>query len=203
MQDTQNLQTIRQELYKAIVQYSYRENQEEPFVLASGKRSPYYFDLKQCLLQPQYLWYSARLFFTKLTEIYGQPQQGNFPAALGGLTMGADPLVYATSLYAWQQEEVLLLPVIVRKAGKDHGSKKRAEGKMQEVMEQKGNLLLVDDVITTAASTLQAYEVLKNLGIVVKDALCLVDRQEGGLQALAAHSVRLHSVFTLQDFKNS
>lgn len=187
---------IKNELLLAIKKYSYKENHQELFTLASGKKSPHYFDLKQTLLQPQFLWMASQLFFEKIQEVFSE----NFPYALGGLTMGADPLVYGTSLYALQKN-VSALPVVVRKAGKDHGSKKRAEGKLETILADKGELVLIDDVITTGGSTLQAHSVLQAMNVPIAHAFCLVDRLEGGIEAMAKANVKLHSIFTLNDFK--
>jgi orotate phosphoribosyltransferase len=79
-------------LKEAIRRFSYRENHEEPFTLASGKKSPYYFDLKQTLLQPKYLALAGRVVAQTIAEHY----RGQVVAA--GLTMGADPIIYAAVL---------------------------------------------------------------------------------------------------------
>lgn len=187
------MQDLKTQLFEAIQKYSYRQNYAQPFSLVSGKKSPHYFDLKQTLLQPQFLAIAGELLFKKIEEVF----QNDLPVALAGLTMGADPLIYATSLYA-HHNNIPLLPIIVRKASKEHGSQKRAEGRLSKVDGQ--TTVLIDDVITTGGSTLQAHQVLLELDIQPKHAFCIVDRLEGGSQALQKKSVFLHSLFTLEDF---
>lgn len=185
------MQEMKNQLFEAIKQYSYRQNHEQPFTLASGRKSPHYFDLKQTLLQPQYLAIAGELLFKKIQNVF----KNDMPSALAGLTMGADPLIYATSLYA-HQKNISLLPIVVRKASKEHGSKKRAEGHLPKV----GTTVLIDDVITTGGSTLQAHQVLLDLNINPKHAFCVVDRLEGGSESLQEKSIFLHPLFTLKDF---
>jgi orotate phosphoribosyltransferase len=182
--------TARELLKKAISKYSYRENLEQPFTLASGKQSPFYCDLKQTLFQPEYLKLAATLFWEKLTEL-----QVN---AVGGLTLGADPLVYSIALHAEHVGEKVF-PVIVRKETKDHGSKKRFEC-LGSLKDKGDSLVLIDDVITTGGSTLKAYDALKD-NFQIQHALCLVDREEGGHKAMADNGIKMHSIFKLVDFR--
>lgn len=182
----------REALRKAIRKYSYRENFEELFTLSSGKKSPYYLDLKQTLMQPKYLWQTAKLFFQKLEKL---PEK--FIAA-AGLTMGADPLTYALCLYAWQKKKNLY-PLVVRKEVKGHGTKKLVEGYLDFT---EGSVVLLEDVVTTAASALKAYYEIKKLNLQVSYCLCVVDREEGGRENLLKEGITLYSLFTLSELKN-
>ncbi|MCS6984000.1 MAG: orotate phosphoribosyltransferase [Leptospiraceae bacterium] len=183
----------RQSLREAILRYSYRENHEEPFVLASGKKSPYYLDLKQTLLQPTYLWQTAALFFELMM---GLPK--TFKGA-GGLTMGADPLAYALSLYA-QTKNHTLYPVIVRKESKAHGTTRMVEAYLP-LMGENAEVLLLDDVVTTGMSSLKALRELKKVGLQVHYCFCVVDREEGGRENLKEEGVELYSLFTLSQIR--
>jgi orotate phosphoribosyltransferase len=181
-------------LKEAIRRFSYRENHEEPFTLASGKKSPYYFDLKQTLLQPKYLALAGRVVAQTIAEHY----RGQVVAA--GLTMGADPIIYAAVLaigyYAYPTE---IIPAIVRKEAKDHGTGKKIE--MLKGIDTATPCVMVDDVITTAGSTLKAFAAMREAGFSVKHAVCILDRGEGGAAALAENGVELLAVFTAAEFK--
>src|SRR5690349_13763826 len=88
----QNLEADKASLKEAIRKFSYRENHDEPFTLASGKKSPYYFDLKQTLLQPELLALAGRVIAGKIAQQYfGE-------VVTAGLTMGADPIIYSACL---------------------------------------------------------------------------------------------------------
>ncbi len=178
-------------LKDAIRTYSYRENHEEPFTLASGKKSPYYFDLKQTLLQPKYLALAGRV----VAATIGQHYHDKVVAA--GLTMGADPIIYSASISGINPPEIL--PAIVRKEAKDHGTGKRIE--MLKGIDTSTPCVMVDDVITTAGSTLKAFAAMREAGFTIRHAVCILDRGEGGVAALAENGVTLLSVFTAAEFK--
>lgn len=183
-------------LKEAIRKFSYRENHAEPFTLASGKKSPYYFDLKQTLLQPKYLALAGRI----VSQIIAQHYQGKVIAA--GLTMGADPIIYSAVLavdYAPGAGKPELVPAIVRKEAKDHGTGKKIE--MLKGIDTATPCVMVDDVITTAGSTLKAFAAMREAGFAIKHAVCILDRGEGGAAALAENGVTLLSVFTAEEFK--
>lgn len=182
----------RESILNAILKYSYRENHETPFTLASGKISPYYFDLKALLFRPAYLKEVAEDMYELILKHMKQP-----PGALGGLTMGADPIIYATTLHALTKG-VSIMPLIVRKETKDHGSKKRIEGIINGIG---GKIALMDDVMTTGSSTLSAYKELKKNGFIIDKAFCVVDREEGAEETLAKEGIELISLYTTTDFK--
>ncbi len=182
-----------EKLKTRIKDYSYRENHEQLFTLASGSQSPYYFDLKQTLLQPEYLKIAAQCMSSQMREVLGR-----MPDAVTGLTMGADPLVYSIAVMSVESDHTVF-PLPVRKKTKSHGSQKRVEGILDDRIRQ-GLVVLIDDVITTGGSTLQAWEALSEIGISVQHAFCILDRIEGGADALEKQGVQLHSLFTRADF---
>jgi len=178
-------------LKEAIRKFSYRENHADPFTLASGKKSPYYFDLKQTLLQPQYLALAGRI----VAQMVAQHYQGKVVAA--GLTMGADPIIYSACLADVANLE--LVPAIVRKEAKDHGTGKKIE--ILKGIDTATPCVMVDDVITTAGSTLKAHAAMLEAGFGIRHAICILDRGEGGAAALEAQGVKLLSAFTAAEFK--
>jgi len=194
-----DLASAKATLKDAIRKFSYRENHEQPFTLASGKTSPYYFDLKQTLLQPEYLALAGEV----VSGIIAQHYQGKVLAA--GLTMGADPIIYAACLAALGSGPVTaeaptqLLPAIVRKEAKDHGTGKKIE--MLKGIETTTPCVMVDDVITTAGSTLKAFAAMREAGFSIRHAICILDRGEGGREALLLNGVELLPVFTAAEFR--
>lgn len=194
-----DLASAKATLKDAIRKFSYRENHEQPFTLASGKISPYYFDLKQTLLQPGYLALAGEV----VAGIIAQHYQGKVIAA--GLTMGADPIIYAACLSQAVAGNVNdkapteLLPAIVRKEAKDHGTGKKIE--MLKGIDTTTPCVMVDDVITTAGSTLKAFAAMREAGFTVRHAICILDRGEGGREALLSNGVELMPVFTAAEFR--
>ncbi|MFZ5630890.1 MAG: orotate phosphoribosyltransferase [Spirochaetota bacterium] len=213
-----DIASAKARLKEAIRKFSYRENHEQPFTLASGKTSPYYFDLKQTLLQPEYLALAGEIVAGMIAGKY----KGNVVAA--GLTMGADPIIYAAclaqggagvdgghdALHAGDlagmegsttltNHSLRLIPAIVRKEAKDHGTGKKIE--MLKGIDTATPCVMVDDVITTAGSTLKAYAAMREAGFSVRHAICILDRGEGGREALLSNGVELLPIFTAAEFR--
>ncbi len=184
-----NEQTVRQDLFQIMKEKVYRYSEEE-FTLASGRKSHHYFNCKEILLYPDRL--------TLLSEYivnYFLPKINLLPESVGGLTMGADPISYSVSLQFYKNGKIVF-PLVVRKEAKDHGTKKLIEGAISNLK----TCLVVDDVITTGGSTLKAVEALRASGIAVDKGICILDREEGGFEALAAEGVQMHSIFKKSDF---
>ena len=139
------------------------------FTLSSGGTSDYYIDCRLTTLDAE----GARLTGESvLAEVDSRGWQAQ---AIGGLTMGADPIVVATSVISAQQGR----PVhgfLVRKAEKTHGTGQRIEG----FRDKPARVVIVDDVCTTGASTIQAIEAAREYGFEVVGVLCLVEREEAG-----------------------
>jgi orotate phosphoribosyltransferase len=144
------------------------------FTLASGRKSRYYFDSKRTTLLPEGAWLTARLVLRTLRE------RGVAAGAIGGLTLGADPIVCPVAALS-HAEGFPLRAFIVRKEAKEHGTGRRIEG----CPPAGTRVVIVDDVVTTAGSTLAAIEAAEAAGLVVAAVVCLVDREEGGTEKLA------------------
>jgi orotate phosphoribosyltransferase len=116
------------------------------------------------------------------------------PDAVGGLTLGADPIV-GSMLALAGLEDLPLRGFIVRKQSKDHGTKKLVEGSLQ-----KGErVVIVEDVVTTGGSSLQAVAAVRELGCEIKKIVAVVDREEGGRQNLADAGCTLEAIFTANE----
>ncbi|MBL8018872.1 MAG: orotate phosphoribosyltransferase [Leptospirales bacterium] len=167
--------------------YAFRD---EPFTLASGRKSRHYFNCKKITLHPGRLQMLANVLRDEIIPALGQS-----PQAVGGLTLGADPIGCALSL-AYNAVGKTVFPLIVRKEAKGHGTGQKIEGEVSAVKE----VLVLDDVITTAGSTLQAVRAFREAGLIVNQAICIVNREEGGEEALKAEGVQISWVFKKSDF---
>ncbi len=144
------------------------------FTLASGRKSRYYFDSKKTTLLPEGAWLTAREVLRTIRE------NGIRAEAIGGLTLGADPIVCPVAALS-HVEGPPLRAFIVRKEAKEHGTGRRIEG----TVEPGWRAVIVDDVVTTAGSTLQAIEASVAAGLTIAAVVCIVDREEGGSERLA------------------
>ena len=164
------------ELAAALREHAYLEGD---FVLRSGRRSRYYLDKYRFETRPDLLRPLGELIAAAVTE--------HAPEAvrLAGPELGAVALAAAASLAGG-------LPfLIVRKEAKSYGTAKRLEGAFEEGEE----VCLVEDVVTSGGAAVGAVEALREAGLVCRTAVCVVDREEGGADALARHAVRLRPLF--------
>lgn len=157
-------------------------------VLTSGLKSDWYIDGKHTTLHPLGLRLVGELIFDRL--------KGSGIEAVGGLTMGADPLVAATALVSHQQGEPMVA-FVVRKEPKFHGTSAWIEGKNN--LRDGMKVAILEDVITTGGSILHAVHRAEAEGLVVARVLVIVDRCEGGRENLAKAGYQLESIFTRED----
>ncbi len=186
------LGTLTKELFDLVRSYAYQFC-NEPFRLASGKYSQHYFNCKKITMCPDRLSLLANAICDEV--IPGASM--SVPQAVGGLTLGADPIAYALSL-AYLQRSHYVYPVVVRKATKDHGTGKLIEAEFDHSQVQE--ILVLEDTVTSGGSALQAVNSLRQLGFAVRHCLAIVDRQEGGYEALNRQGVSLISLFQAKDF---
>jgi len=144
------------------------------FTLASGKKSPYYFDSKRTTLLAEGAHLAAREVLRTLRE------HGIEAEAIGGMTLGADPIVCAVCALSFV-EGPALRAFIVRKEAKEHGTGRQIEGNLAPG----SRVIVLDDVVTTGGSTLKAIEAAVTGGHEVVAVICLVDREEGGAERLS------------------
>jgi orotate phosphoribosyltransferase len=163
------------------------------FKLSSGGTSDYYIDCRLTTLDATGALLTGQAVLEEIQD------RGWQPDAIGGLTMGADPIVVATSVISAQQGRPIH-GFLVRKAEKTHGTGQRIEGFRQKP----ARVVIVDDVCTTGASTIQAIEVAREFGFEIAGVLCLVERQEAGGRAhveQAAGSAPFVALFTANDVR--
>lgn len=161
----------------------------ESVVLASGRRSPYYVDCRQVLLDPEGAELAGALSWNLLAETGIK--------AVGGLTLGADPLVCAVSAAAWAQSR-RVTGFFIRKEAKKHGLQQWVEGPF---IEEGTPVAVVDDVLTSGGSLGTAIEKARQAGGVVVAAVVVIDREEGGREAIEKilDGAPLHALFTANE----
>ena len=182
--------SYREQLLNLLATNSFRLGE---FTLSSGAKSDYYVDCRTTTLHAQGAELTGRVFLELIQKHGWRPQ------AVGGLTMGADPIVVATSVISAQAGSPIH-GFLVRKAEKAHGMGRRVEG----FQEKGARVVIVDDVCTTGGSTIQAIEAAHEFGFNIAGVACLVERLEaGGRPAVekAAGSVPFITVFTSNDVK--
>jgi len=180
------MSTARQELLKLLAQKSFRLGE---FRLSSGATSDYYIDCRTTTLDARGAQLVGQVF---LDEMRGQ---GWHADAIGGLTMGADPIVVAVAVISGT-----LPGFLVRKAEKQHGTAQRIEG----FREKGARVVIVDDVCTTGSSTVQAIQAAREFGFEVAGVMCLVEREDAHGRPnveKAAAPVNFVSIFTAADVR--
>ena len=154
------MHSARQKLLSTLAHKSFRLGD---FKLSSGATSDYYIDCRATTLDAQGSRLTGEVFLEEIR------QRGWKVQAIGGLTMGADPIVVAVAVVSGE-----LNGFLVRKAEKQHGTGQRIEG----FREQRARVVIVDDVCTTGASTVQAIEAARDFGFEIVGVMCLVEREE-------------------------
>jgi orotate phosphoribosyltransferase len=180
------MSTARQELLQLLARKSFRLGE---FKLSSGGTSDYYIDCRTTTLDARGAQLVGQVFLDAIRE------RGWNADAIGGLTMGADPIVVAVAVTSGN-----LNGFLVRKAEKQHGTGRRIEG----FSEKGARVVIVDDVCTTGSSTVQAIEAAREYGFEVVGAMCLVEREDAhGRPNLekAAAPAKFVSIFTAADVR--
>ena len=175
------MSSAREQLLVLLADRSFRLGD---FQLSSGGRSDYYVDCRTTTLNAQGASLIARVVLDEIRK------REWAPAAIGGMTLGADPIVTAVAMLSAQESQLraedsddrgaaFIHGFLVRKAEKAHGTGQRIEG----FQRQGARAVIVDDVCTTGASTVQAIEAAREAGFEVVGVLCLVEREEAGGRA--------------------
>ena len=182
---TASSQALRQQLLELIVKYAYREGD---FVLSSGAKSSYYINCKEVTLRAKGALILGRLIFEALPPD---------TSAVAGLTLGADPIVSAVSVVSALTTQPIPA-LIIRKQAKGHGTKAYIEGPALAAGSQ---VVVLEDVVTTGKSALQAVERLQDAGYKVERIISLVDRKQGGKELYTSQNLAFEALFSIEDLQ--
>jgi orotate phosphoribosyltransferase len=160
-----DIEKMRNRLLELVLEYAFQYSETPAFKLAHGGTSQFYFNCKRITLDPEGQYLVGNLVFEAVKD-FGI-------SAIGGLTLGADPIANATAYSSWLRGRPIQ-SFIVRKTSKDHGIIAAIEGKVTAG----DRVVVVDDVVTTGGSTLQAISACRQAGLDIVGVLTLIDRQE-------------------------
>jgi len=184
---------LKDRLIELIIEKAFKYSEEPVFKLVSGRMSNYYFNCKAVTLNPEGMYLVGNLIFDLIKDIDIK--------GIGGLTLGADPIAYAVAYTSYLKGKIEIesyRPIesfVVRKTPKPHGLMQWIEGNVK-----KGDrVAIVDDVITTGKSTIEAINRAKEAGLEIVKVIALIDRQEGGREAVETLGYKLDSITTREE----
>ena len=172
-------------LLDLIINYAYREGD---FVLSSGASSSYYINCKEVTLRAEGALMIGRLILEKLPDSTD---------AIAGLTLGADPIVSAVSIVSAIYNQGIP-GLIIRKQAKGHGTQAYIEGPK---LDPGSKVVVLEDVVTTGQSALQAVARLQDAGYKVNQIISLVDRNQGGRELYEKQGLEFQSLFTIEEIQ--
>jgi orotate phosphoribosyltransferase len=179
---------LRRRLLELLREKSFRYSPDKLFKLVSGRESPYYIDCRLTTHNAEGLALVGEVFFDLLKDLKVE--------AIGGLTMGADPIAHATALTSFLKGKPINA-FSVRQRPKEHGT----GGLLVGDVTPGDRAVVVEDVVTTGGSTLRAVAAAREFGLKVVKVLILVDREEGGKAAVAQEVDDVEAVFTISELK--
>lgn len=183
-----SLEQQREELRQLIIEKAYSKGE---FILSSGKKSDYYIDARLVTLDPKGVTLIAQLMLDEVKD-------DNLDA-IGGPTLGADPMIGAFGVLSFQSGKPLNT-FIIRKEAKGHGKERQVEG---PELKAGARIVLVDDVATTGKAFLHSLDVLKEMDVDVVKCICVVDRNDGAPEAVAAKGSKMVSLFNINEIHSS
>ena len=166
-----------------VVKKAFKYSREPVFKLVSGKMSSYYFNCKAVTLHPEGMYLIGTIIFERISDMNIQ--------GVGGLTLGADPVAYAVAYTSYLKKQPIEA-FVVRKSPKSHGTMQWIEGNLK----RGDRIVIVDDVITTGKSTIEAIQRSKEAGLEVGKVIVLIDREEGGREAVEALGCSFDTIIT-------
>lgn len=178
---------LKSQIVEMVYEYSFSR---QKVVLTSGKESDYYIDCKQVMLKGKELFCIACYILQFIRQKYAQVK------AVGGMALGAVPLAAAVSVLSYESHPFPLASFFVRPEAKGHGTKARVE---HPGLPAGTPVLVVEDVITTGGSSLKAINAAREQGWQVAGVLALVDRQEGGREAITRAGCVIDAIMTRDD----
>ena len=181
--------TMKQRLIHLILKRSFTFTKKPTFTLASGEKSNFYFNCKPTTLSPESMFLIGNLLYQLIKK-----EKTWKVHAVGGLTLGADPVAYAIA-YTAHLKGMPMEAFVVRKEPKKHGTMLWIEGNVK----RGDKVLIVEDVITTGSSTIKAIKRAQQCGLKVIGVVVLIDRQEGGKEALESMGVPVKALLTKEE----
>lgn len=178
---------LREQLRQLLQEKSFRYRPDQPFKLTSGRESPYYVDARPVTHSAQGLALIGEIFFDLIKDLEVD--------AIGGLTMGADPIAHAVALTSYLKGRPINA-FSVRKEAKEHG----AGGLLVGDIRPNDKVVIVEDVISSGSSVVLAIKSSIDFGLTILEVLAIVDRQEGGRMKIEKFVPKLESLFTLSEF---
>ncbi len=158
------------------------------FILSSGKESDFYMDARLVTLSAAGAYLTGRVILDMI--------KNDKLDAIGGPTLGADPMVGAIASLSYQANRPLPT-FIIRKTPKGHGKNNQVEG---PALKEGCSVIIIDDVATTGKAFVESIEVLQKMNVKIVKAICVIDRGEGAKEAVAKYNVPMQSIFTIKEF---
>lgn len=180
--------TDREVLLNILKTLSYEEGE---FTLVSGKKSDFYIDAKETTLNPEGMYLVGRIMYEITREI-------SDVQAVGGVSIGGDPLVSSVVIASYLNKDNLM-GFLIRKEPKGHGTNQWIEGGKN--LKKGMNVVILEDVITTGGSSLKAIDAVEKAGYNVKGVVALLDRLDGGKETIESKGYIFKSIFTLKDVR--
>jgi orotate phosphoribosyltransferase len=181
---------LKEKLIQIIRKRSFQYSSEPKFKLSSGGVSNFYFNLKKTTQSPDGMYLVGKIVFEKIKGL------GLHPHAIGGLTLGADPIAYAVAMHSYIAKEPIHA-FVIRKEPKQHGLKLPIEGDVKTG----DHVIIIDDVVTTGSSTIKAINTAKENNLIIDAVIILLDRcEQNGRQNIEAFGYPVYNILTLYDF---
>ena len=186
MRRYRSLKTMKKRLIELVIERTFKFSAKPTFKLVSGKTSSFYYNCKPTTLNPEGMYLIGQLLYDLVKGCKSLKIK-----AIGGLTLGADPVANAIAYTSYLKGDSIE-SFVVRKEPKKHGTMQWIEGQVK-----KGDkVMIVEDVITTGSSTLKAVNRAKKCGLKVQGVIVLIDRQEGGREKVEALGLPLKALLT-------
>ncbi len=180
---------MKDRLIELIIEKAFKYSKEPVFKLVSGRLSNYYFNCKAVTLHPEGMYLVGNLVFDTIKDLDVK--------GIGGLTLGADPIAYAVAYTSYLKGRPIE-SFVVRKTPKSHGIRPGGQW-IEGNMAGGDKAVIVDDVITTGKSTIEAITRAREGGLEIVKVIALIDRQEGGREAIEASGYKLDSIITREE----